>query len=510
MSDRFEGLTEREISQQIASLQEAYPGRAFALGIDVAVLARLRVATIVVGLISTSFVTIAVWGYRTLPDHAHELAVGTLLLAVAVRLMIGRVLVVPEMAHPVALVLAVSVLATMRSFETLAGPGLLVLASSVLLMKRRWFVLALACALYVSLEAFLGSKMGRHDVAELALDLGAMVSAFVVRAEALRSHLNLELSRLQSVREHNRLVAEAMLQSQERRRYRHLNAASTEGLAVFELGQIVSCNRGLMDLTGLSETEIRQRGLPALFSPRHRAAVESELNNPTGATLETRLERSEGSGLPVHVQAKPSVASGVALTLVSVRDASRESTLRDLADRDELTGLVNRRFLLRRLASSLARCQDDPEYTFALFYLDLDDFKSINDNLGHVAGDAVLKFVGQTLHDSIRDGDVAARLGGDEFCVLVDAVSDRRAVEQILDRLDQSIRGPIPYLDSTILCAASIGISYFSRVDSLDPEGALREVDRAMYAAKRRKGLRRCGIDPASDHILSAETANTG
>ena len=509
MHDKYSELTLKELNDELAILDDVGGGTNAAWSIDAAVLSRLRIATIVTGLIAASFATTAAWSSHTLPDYGHQLAIATLLLATAIRVLIGRDLVVLEMAHPAALALSVFLLATMRFFETLAGPGLLILAASVVLMRRRWLLLALLCALYVSLEAFLDSAMTRRDIAELALNLGAMVSAFIVRAESLRSHLALEVSKHHLVLENGRLAAEVLLQGQERLRYHHLNSASSEGLAVFELGQVISCNAGLVEMTGLSEEEVRRRGLPSLFRPADRAAVERELRQPTEAKIEAVLF-CEGDlpGLPVNVQAKASVSRGVALTLVSVRDASREVSLRSLADRDELTGLVNRRFLLPRLRACLQRSSEDPDYTFALLYMDLDQFKEINDTLGHAAGDMILKLIGQNIHDSIREGDVAARLGGDEFCVLIDGICDRDAVEQIVERLNRSIQRPISYLQATIVCAASIGISYFSDVGWSDPVRALNEADEAMYQAKRRKGLRRSPLSPSEPRPVAEDESN--
>lgn len=407
---------------------------------------------------------------------------------------IGRDSLTLEAAHPAALAVAVSLLATVQAFETSAGPGLLVLAAGLVLLRWRWFLLIIGSGLYVSLGVFFESGMTRHDFAELALALGAVVLAFVVRSEALHAQLKFHAMRLRLLQENGRLAAEALLESQERQRCHYLNSASTEGLAVYELGQVVSCSAGLAELSRLAEREILRRGLPQLFRQEDRSAIEQELKQPSDMPIDAVLLCPDGRRVPVRVQAKTAKSQGISLTLVSVRDSSREKrteqSLRALADRDELTGLVNRRFLFRRLESCLRRCGEGSTYAFALLYVDLDDFKQINDTLGHSTGDAVLKSVGRTLHDSIREGDIAARIGGDEFAVIIDGICTRETVEEIVMRLSGSINRPIPVLNDTIRCSASIGVSYFSDVGWADPGIALRKADEAMYRAKRRKGFR--------------------
>ena len=156
----------------------------------------------------------------------------------------------------------------------------------------------------------------------------------------------------------------------------------------------------------------------------------------------------------------------------NVRDALRE------ARHDSLTGLANRRAFLDAVRRATARDRRSGSRSGVLL-LDVDNFKSINDGLGHEAGDAVLRAVAARLQDCIREGDLAARLGGDEFAVLVDG-SGEAGARQAARRILQAFDTPVSVLGRRLNAAVSIGVSS----DPGTPESLLRQADLAMYAAK--------------------------
>jgi diguanylate cyclase (GGDEF)-like protein/PAS domain S-box-containing protein len=171
--------------------------------------------------------------------------------------------------------------------------------------------------------------------------------------------------------------------------------------------------------------------------------------------------------------------------VVTVRDVSQrrqlEEQLSHQALHDSLTGLANRRLLADRLAHSLERRGDRMEAQVVLF-VDLDDFKTVNDSLGHGIGDEVLSQVGSTIRGLVRAGDTAARVGGDEFAVLMEGATLAEA-ELAADRLIDAISAPMQVGEVTIQISASIGIAYAipGEVSAAD---ALRNADLAMYWAK--------------------------
>jgi diguanylate cyclase len=173
----------------------------------------------------------------------------------------------------------------------------------------------------------------------------------------------------------------------------------------------------------------------------------------------------------------------------------RTSDLVHAATHDKLTGLPNRSLLRDRLSQALERRKRDPEYHFALFFLDFDRFKLINDSLGHEKGDELLVAIARRLSQSMRAVDsvsvpnadselaVAARLGGDEFVILAEDLKDDRDVAHIGERLLKALSEPYEIAGQRIISTASIGITTTS-VGYEKAEDMLRDADTAMYHAK--------------------------
>ena len=157
---------------------------------------------------------------------------------------------------------------------------------------------------------------------------------------------------------------------------------------------------------------------------------------------------------------------------------------------DPLTGLANRTAFSRRLRETLEILKA-PGPTPALLLLDLDDFKTINDSLGHSSGDEVLRVVAERLRGCLEPGDTAARLGGDEFAVLVPRVADEEEAVALGERLAAILRTPVTVAGREVLARASVGVRLAHGGDE-DPERLLRDADMAMYAAKTagRAGVR--------------------
>jgi diguanylate cyclase (GGDEF)-like protein len=158
---------------------------------------------------------------------------------------------------------------------------------------------------------------------------------------------------------------------------------------------------------------------------------------------------------------------------------------------DPLTGLANRTAFSRRLQEALGTLGGSSPSAPALLLLDLDDFKTINDSLGHSSGDEVLRVVAERLRGCLGPGDLAARLGGDEFAVLVPQVADEGEAVALGERMAAILRTPVTVSGREVLARASVGVR-LARGDDEDPERLLRDADMAMYAAKTagRAGVR--------------------
>jgi diguanylate cyclase (GGDEF)-like protein len=159
-----------------------------------------------------------------------------------------------------------------------------------------------------------------------------------------------------------------------------------------------------------------------------------------------------------------------------------QAKLHRQANFDALTGLPNRMMAFERLNLEINRAKRSGE-RFAVMFIDLDNFKDVNDSLGHAAGDQLLVAVGARVQDCLRDADSAARLGGDEFLVLVPDVEDERDIERIAERLLEAVSEPQELRGRKVVAKCSIGIAlYPDNGDSV--EALMANVDNAMYQAK--------------------------
>ena len=164
--------------------------------------------------------------------------------------------------------------------------------------------------------------------------------------------------------------------------------------------------------------------------------------------------------------------------------ALAEQKVQELARFDSLTGLPNRNMFLGELDHLMARSRRQGT-SFAVCFIDLDRFKTINDSLGHAAGDELLKLMGQRLAEALRDSDLVARLGGDEFVVLIEGGASASQLTRVAQKMLDAIAEPVALQGCSFLVTGSIGIAQFPG-DGEDAATLLRHADAAMYLAKER------------------------
>jgi len=260
------------------------------------------------------------------------------------------------------------------------------------------------------------------------------------------------------------------------------NLAATE---LFELTREEICARTFdspdWGITSTDDTPFSQDDSP--FN-RVKRSGEKVLN------VELKLNHSKGHAITVSVNAAPLVSerglfAGMVASLTDVTERrAMQQSLVYAASSDALTGLVNRTLLRERLDHALSQ-RSRGEGSVAVLFVDLDNFKYINDSLGHAAGDEVLLAIARRLRDSLRTGDTAARFGGDEFVILLENMDAPHYAITVAERLLEALREPIWVSGREVFITPSIGIT-FSTGGFNHPDEMLRQADAALYEAKRK------------------------
>jgi diguanylate cyclase (GGDEF)-like protein/PAS domain S-box-containing protein len=266
---------------------------------------------------------------------------------------------------------------------------------------------------------------------------------------------------------------------------------STDVVTVIGPDQLVTWQaRSLERVLGFHPDVLLGRPLTAIVHDDDVALVErflqASLERPGSRTINARFRHADGSWRHVEAVADnrlhdPAV-SGVVLNMRDITERKQlEDELRHQAFHDSLTGLANRALFEDRLAHAVAlACRQDRG--FAVLFLDLDDFKTINDSLGHARGDELLRAAATRISSILRPSDTAARLGGDEFALLIEMVDPERDPEMIAERILEALELPFPIAGRELRVTASVGVAIWSETTGV--EELLRNADTAMYAAK--------------------------
>ena len=264
--------------------------------------------------------------------------------------------------------------------------------------------------------------------------------------------------------------------------------------------------------------EVADLLVPPENRPFYRSLAQRIRENPGSSLLDRRIEttamRSDGSEFPVELTvARVEGSGGLGPSFYGiVRDIGErrrgEEQLAYLAYHDALTGLPNRILVEQEIDLALARARRAGGAA-ALMFVDLDDFKEVNDRLGHAAGDRLLASVSARLRGVLRDSDVLARQGGDEFLVLLGDLSDEptASAENVGGKLLNALLEPFVVAGTEVRTGASIGISLYPD-DAADTEALLRHADVAMYRAKTAGGGRLV-FHQRSDKLTSRRSSMT-
>ena len=355
------------------------------------------------------------------------------------------------------------------------------------------------------------NAIGKHGLPEGHAHLERLISVPVIEGGQVRmmlgvgnkpqhySELDVETARLLAEslwRIASQRRAEAALRKSEER-YRLMFDRAGDGIMILSLsGKLVAVNEAFARMHGCTTKEMSSLTLEDLDTPEGTRVAPDRMQrilDGESVTFEVEHYHKDGHVFPLEVSASLIVSEGESVIQAFHRDITErkkaEGQIQSLAFSDPLTGLPNRRLLMDRLEQAITAAARHGHQT-ALLFVDLDDFKTLNDTLGHDKGDMLLKQIAQRLIACVREGDTVARLSGDEFIVLLEDLSEdaQDAATQaqtvggkILDALGQ----PYQLYGHGHHSTASIGVTLFGGTVRESIEEPLKRAELAMYQAKR-------------------------
>ncbi len=293
--------------------------------------------------------------------------------------------------------------------------------------------------------------------------------------------------------------------------YRTLIETSPDAVLVAEQdGRILMVNRRAAELMGYREPEdVRGKNAMEFVAPEDQQRLSDSFADASGSVIirdvEYTLVTKDGRLLPAELSVSrvPGATGEFSGIMAVARDISErkraEETIRHLAFHDPLTGVANRSVLMEHLGKALAQARRQG-HLLGLLFLDLDNFKEINDTAGHAAGDEILRQAAKRLLQLVREGETLARVGGDEFVILLPHIAAATDAATVAERVITCFRaGGVSQGGFGV--TASVGIAIYP-TDGADSEALLRLADQAMYVAKSHGGNT---YQPATD--LSATDA---
>lgn len=334
-------------------------------------------------------------------------------------------------------------------------------------------------------------KLSRGDIQQVKLDnkkdeIGQLNRAF--------TGMSAEIAQL--VTGLNDRIAEKEQAERSARKLSKAVSFSSSGILLTDQHLIIEyLNPFLTDLLGCDERSVVDQPLHMLLA--------DEMEQLSAEITQTLHERQHWQGdILLQHQKLPAQQFWVSLAIAPIRDElgsllnyvcamqdisfikQSQKKMEQLAYYDVLTGLANRSYFRDQLRKAIAMAHRG-YFNFALLYFDLDEFKRINDTLGHDAGDELLKEVAKRLTSRLREEDTIARLGGDEFAVILSGIKDRQQAAMIATNLQQAFDEPVKLGQHDVAISASIGIT-MAPEDASEEELLLKHADLAMYEAKAR------------------------
>ncbi len=280
------------------------------------------------------------------------------------------------------------------------------------------------------------------------------------------------------------LTEQALRQSEER--MRKFVEATSEGILFHKDLVITDVNQALLRIGGFSLAEVMGRKTLEFIPEDWHQRMIDLLASGTESTYESVIVHKDGHQIPVECSARTITVSGERLRLVAIRDVTlqkqTQARIEFLALHDPLTQLPNRAYLSERLDSIIALARRR-QGAMAVLFVDIDNFKTVNDSLGHHVGDALLREISARLQTAVRDSDIVARVGGDEFVVVLSEVASSDDAALVAQKLIEAVHAAAMVEGHQLFVSPSIGIGLYPQ-DGETAEDLIRHADSAMYHAK--------------------------
>ena len=269
-------------------------------------------------------------------------------------------------------------------------------------------------------------------------------------------------------------------------RMRKLAEATTEGIVFHNQGVVTDANEAMQRMLGYSLDELVGRRILDFVPETWRQTVSDYMAGGREEPYEAAVMHRVGQVIPVEVVGKTLPFAGGTYRLAVLRDISARKAAQEriefMALHDNLTQLPNRLYLMEGLESILAMARRR-EATVATLFVDLDNFKLVNDSMGHHAGDLLLREVARRLKLAVREADVVARLGGDEFLIVLTDIANHDDAGVVAANLIQAVSVPVMIDGQAVSVSPSVGISVFPD-DGETADDLIRRADAAMYRVK--------------------------
>ena len=319
----------------------------------------------------------------------------------------------------------------------------------------------------------------QHLIANHAVEVSSLVVVCLIGFWRLRDERDLEESR------------EATATT--------LSSIAEGVITIDSTGRITYINRQAEEMSGCSRLEALGQPIEAVLRLSDESAMHATIEDMPEHLVGPRLTRAmltprQGVAIPIEKVNSPlrdpeGARRGDVIVFRDITERERrEKDMRTLAYRDTLTNLPNRLALHELLGLELAHARRN-KGSLAVLFVDLDEFKQVNDTLGHAAGDQLLCETAARLRLNLRETDTIARLGGDEFAIVLPGAPSARDGELVAAKLLHALEEPVLFEGQEMRVRASIGLAMFPE-DGMEADMLLRRADQAMYRAKQQGGGR--------------------